>query len=103
LRLCRACRRSVLRQRERGLGGLDLPEGKVLPVRIDLDPRANQPFASGSGHLCYNGELYNTAELRSRLEGEGVGFRSRSDTEVVLMALLTWGPEVEMSENRHST
>src|SRR5262245_36613307 len=65
---------------------------------IDLSSAAAQPMRDpvDRGCLAYNGELYNTAELRSRLEGEGVGFRSRSDTEVVLMALLTWGPEVAL-------
>jgi asparagine synthase (glutamine-hydrolysing) len=35
-------------------------------------------------HLAYNGELYNFRELRSDLEGSGVAFRTRSDTEVIL-------------------
>jgi asparagine synthase (glutamine-hydrolysing) len=48
------------------------------------------------GCLVYNGELYNTSELRRDLESRGVRFRSRSDTEVVLMALLTYGPEAAL-------
>jgi len=61
---------------------------------IDLTSAAAQPMRDplDRGCLAYNGELYNAAELRRRLEGEGVVFRSRSDTEVVLMALLAWGP-----------
>lgn len=36
--------------------------------------------------LCYNGELYNTSEIRSALESRGYNFFSHSDTEVVLKA-----------------
>ncbi|PYS96779.1 MAG: asparagine synthase (glutamine-hydrolyzing) [Acidobacteria bacterium] len=62
---------------------------------IDLTPAAAQPMrdALGRGWLVYNGELYNAADLRRDLEGRGARFRSRSDTEVVLQALLAWGPE----------
>lgn len=41
--------------------------------------------------LVYNGELYNTAELRAALEQKGHGFRGHSDTEVVLKAYIEWG------------
>src|SRR6266850_3417728 len=61
---------------------------------IDLSGRAAQPMRSPSGAwLVYNGEIYNTQELRTQLEARGVRFRSRSDTEVVLEALGAWGPE----------
>ena len=61
---------------------------------IDLSGAAAQPMrgAGGSGWLVYNGELYNTPELRRDLVARGVRFRSRSDTEVVLEALSAWGP-----------
>src|SRR5712671_233636 len=59
---------------------------------IDLTSAAAQPMRDplDRGCLVYNGELYNAAEVRRELEGRGVRFRSRSDTEVVLMALLTF-------------
>ena len=41
--------------------------------------------------LVYNGELYNTRELRAALEGEGHTFLSHSDTEVLLHAFAQWG------------
>src|SRR5262245_66685543 len=45
-----------------------------------------QPLASDDGSivLVYNGEIYNAPELRRRLERDGVAFRTRSDTEVIL-------------------
>jgi asparagine synthase (glutamine-hydrolysing) len=54
---------------------------------IDLDPRANQPFNVGRRWIILNGELYNYVELSERLCGDGIKFRTRSDTEVFLAAI----------------
>ena len=43
--------------------------------------------------LVYNGELYNTAELRNELISLGHEFATTSDTEVVLRAYAEWGGE----------
>jgi asparagine synthase (glutamine-hydrolysing) len=53
---------------------------------IDLSELGRQPMTEKSGriHITYNGEIYNFRELRDDLEKEGVIFRSRSDTEVLL-------------------
>ena len=41
--------------------------------------------------LIYNGELYNTREIRTELEKLGHEFIGHSDTEVVLHAFAQWG------------
>lgn len=43
--------------------------------------------------LCYNGELYNTDEIRNGLESRGYNFFSHSDTEVVLKAYCEYREE----------
>ncbi|WP_079529386.1 asparagine synthase (glutamine-hydrolyzing) [Halobacillus hunanensis] len=43
--------------------------------------------------LCYNGELYNTDEVRERLKVKGWTFQSHSDTEVVLVSYMEWGSQ----------
>ncbi len=59
---------------------------------IDLHQEANQPMqdATGRYHLVFNGEIYNFREIRKELEKKGVRFRTSSDTEVLLEALLFW-------------
>ncbi|MYL70239.1 asparagine synthase (glutamine-hydrolyzing) [Halobacillus litoralis] len=41
--------------------------------------------------LCYNGELYNTEDIRDQLKAKGWTFQSHSDTEVVLVSYMEWG------------
>lgn len=59
---------------------------------IDLSGGA-QPMATPDNrhHLVYNGELYNFPDIRRKLEAHGVVFRTRSDTEVLLHAVVAWG------------
>ena len=44
--------------------------------------------------LVYNGELYNTDELRQELLAAGHHFRGHSDTEVLLHGYAEWGEQV---------
>lgn len=52
-----------------------------------------QPMREGDCTIVYNGELYNTNELRGELAGLGWTFRGHSDTEVLLKAFVQWGEE----------
>ena len=60
---------------------------------IDLSAEGHQPMVSPSGRfvVAYNGEIYNFATLRARLESAGARFRGHSDTEVLLSAIDRWG------------
>lgn len=60
---------------------------------VDLQA-GHQPMLDNSDGRCivFNGEIYNAGALRRTLERCGYGFRSRSDTEVVLYAFKEWGP-----------
>jgi asparagine synthase (glutamine-hydrolysing) len=62
---------------------------------IELTEQGRQPMSSTDGALwiTYNGELYNFIELREELKSLGARFRTGSDTEVVLQAYATWGPD----------
>ena len=53
---------------------------------IDLSPAGHQPMSNADKTcwITFNGEIYNFAELRARLAADGVTFRSRTDTEVIL-------------------
>ncbi len=51
----------------------------------------SRPYVGDRFTIVYNGELYNTAELRSELGSMGVEFTTASDTEVLLNAYITWG------------
>lgn len=60
---------------------------------VDLDARSHQPFWDPTGRhaLIYNGELYDFGVLKRRLGQAGVGFRTTSDTEALLLALIHFG------------
>lgn len=60
---------------------------------IDLSPAGHQPMMSPDGRyiLSYNGEVYNFKEIRTQLEAIGHQFKSRTDSEVVLHAMIEWG------------
>ncbi len=62
---------------------------------IVIDPEnGNQPMRIAYNDedytLVYNGELYNTEEVRSELKALGYTFKGHSDTEVLLVAFIHW-------------
>ena len=73
------------------------PEATLLHTRLSIvDPAGGrQPMSLSWGQetyvLVYNGELYNTEELRWELKQQGHSFLGHSDTEVVLHAYAQYG------------
>ena len=66
---------------------------------IVIDPEGGkQPmiekFSYGNYVIVYNGQIYNTKELRKTLERNGFTFKSHSDTEVLLKSYIHFGNEV---------
>lgn len=63
----------------------DATLGMTRLAIVDIE-HGHQPMANEDESIVivYNGEVYNAPALRARLEREGVHFRTRSDTEVIL-------------------
>ena len=59
------------------------PDGGKQPMRLN--------WAGENYTLVYNGELYNTREIREKLTKAGHSFEGYSDTEVVLHAYAEYG------------
>src|SRR5437764_10995803 len=62
---------------------------------IDTSSAGHQPMPSADGRfvVTFNGEIYNYRELRRLLESLGRGFRTDTDTEVLLAAFAEWGTD----------
>lgn len=60
---------------------------------IDVSDASNQPMfdSERTAVIAYNGEIYNFQDIRRELEREGVRFRTKGDTEVILEAYKQWG------------
>jgi asparagine synthase (glutamine-hydrolysing) len=70
-------------------GGLVAHPDATLAMKrlaiVDVEHGAQpMPNDDASIVIVYNGEIYNAPALRAQLESEGVRFRTRSDTEVIL-------------------
>lgn len=61
------------------------PEGGAQPMTRRLGDREYT--------IVYNGELYNTEEVRKQLLDKGHKFQSYSDTEVLLLSYIEWGED----------
>lgn len=82
------------------------PHAALLHARLSvIDPEHGaQPFKTSCNDrhytLVYNGELYNTEELRHQLTNDNpqITFDGHSDTELLLQALIHWGAEETLSK-----
>ncbi len=69
--------------------------GNTRLAILDPSPAGHQPMrdpATGDW-ITYNGEVYNYRELRGTLVPDPGGWRSQTDSEVVLRAYARWGSE----------
>ncbi len=89
---------ATMRRRGPDAVGIDISDAGILfhSRLIVIDPvNGGQPMKLRRGDevytIVYNGELYNTDELRLELMAAGETFRGHSDTEVLLAAYVRWG------------
>lgn len=86
----------TLKKRGPDAAGIYLtPEVALVHRRLSVIDVENgaQPMHFGKYVIVYNGEIYNTDEVRNELEGFGYRFDTHCDTEVVLKAYDKWGNE----------
>ena len=86
----------TLKKRGPDAAGIYLtPEVALVHRRLSVIDVENgaQPMHFGKYVIVYNGEIYNTDEVRNELEGFGYKFDTHCDTEVVLKAYDKWGNE----------
>ena len=77
--------------------GAGLALGHRRLAIVDLTPTGAQPMLSANERfvICYNGEIFNAADVARDLPG--INFRGTSDTEVLLEACVAWGVENAVS------
>src|SRR5262249_38494348 len=88
----------IAAQKHRGPDGVgvfvDADIGLSHPRIAIIDPASGaQPFLGEEGRVIasYNGEIYNHEELRVELSRLGYQFRTRCDTEVLVVSYEAWG------------
>jgi asparagine synthase (glutamine-hydrolysing) len=58
---------------------------------IDLSEHGKQPMQFQHLWICFNGEVYNYAEIKKELVELGHSFTGNSDTEVIIHSYAQWG------------
>lgn len=64
----------------------------IIDLKDGIQPMERK-VAGHSYAIVYNGELYNTKELREDLLTKGWRFQTNSDTEVILLSFLQYGSD----------
>ncbi|WP_434798415.1 asparagine synthase (glutamine-hydrolyzing) [Terrisporobacter vanillatitrophus] len=89
---------NTLKLRGPDSGGLQVYDHALIGHRrlAIVDPTGGlQPMTKKIGNkeytICYNGELYNTEEVRTKLLVKGYSFDSYGDTEVLLTSYIEYG------------
>jgi asparagine synthase (glutamine-hydrolysing) len=62
----------------------------IIDLVCGQQPMTNE---DGTVWIVFNGEIYNFADLRKRLEARGHRFHSHSDTETIIHAYEEWGED----------
>lgn len=75
-----------------GFGEYTKPYVTLIHRRLSvIDPeKGAQPMSFGKYVIAYNGEIYNTQEIKNDLLSKGYSFDTQCDTEVVLKAYCEW-------------
>lgn len=75
-----------------GFGEYTKPYVTLIHRRLSvIDPeKGAQPMSFGKYVIAYNGEIYNTQEIKNTLISKGYSFDTQCDTEVVLKAYCEW-------------
>jgi len=91
---------NILRHRGPDNGGLYTDEKVSLGQRrlsiIDLSDAGNMPMFNEDNSilLIFNGEIYNSPDIRIKLEKHGHRFSSNNDSEVLIHGYEQWGEKV---------
>lgn len=75
------------------LFGLSHTRLSIIDIKSGHQPMTLNAYGN-SYYIVYNGEIYNTAELRADLINTGWHFKTTSDTEVILVGFAEYGIKI---------
>jgi len=97
-RIAKACIRALSHRGPDGCGVWSDESALLVHTRLAiLDPEnGHQPLANEDGTIVvsFNGEIYNSPQLRHYLQSKGHIFRTKTDTEVLVHLYEELGPEL---------
>lgn len=66
---------------------------------LDTSDNGRQPMRYGNYVIIFNGEIYNFLEIKQQLKNKGYTFSTESDTEVILVSFIEYGPSCLLKFN----